>query len=230
MLGKHAVRCGRFLLGVAACIVPGLASAVDLTGKVELFASGQPLRAAEAADAIVYFRSRTPQKLVPPKEPVPMVTRRKQFVPRVLAIAAGTTVRFPNEDPILHNAFSTSPNNAFDTGLYGSGSGADHTFPNPGLVKVYCNVHHSMFGHILVLDTPYFTRPDAQGRFQLTGLPDGEGDLVVFHDRADPWRQRVLPATTPDVAVRIDLNKRKVPPHMNKFGKPYRRSANASGY
>jgi hypothetical protein len=162
---------------------------------------------------------------------VPMITRRMQFVPRVLAVTAGSTVRFPNEDPILHNAFSTSPNNAFDTGLYGSGNGADHTFANPGLVKVYCNVHHSMFGHILVLDTPHFTRPDATGRFELNDLPDGEGDLVVFHDRADPWRQRLVPsATAGEVTVRIDLNKRKVPPHMNKFGKPYRRGANASGY
>jgi plastocyanin len=230
MLGRHAAWCGRVLLAFAACVVPGAAAAVDLTGKVELFASGQPLRATEAAEAVVYFRSRTPQKVEPAKEPVSMITRRKQFVPRVLAVTAGSSVRFPNEDPILHNAFSTSPNNAFDTGLYGSGAGAVHTFTSPGLVKVYCNVHHSMFGHILVLDTPHFTRPDATGRFELRDVPDAEGDLVVFHDRADPWRSRVVPSAASEVTIRIDLNKRKVPPHMNKFGKPYRRGANASGY
>jgi plastocyanin len=217
-------------LAAAGLLASGVAAAADLSGKVELYTSGQPLRAAEAAEAIVYFRSRTPQAVQPAKQPALMTTRRKQFVPRVLAVTAGSSVRFPNEDPILHNAFSTSPNNAFDTGLYGSGAGAEHRFDNPGLVKVYCNVHHSMFGHILVLDTPHFTRPDATGRFELTGLPDGEGDLVVFHDRADPWRQRIVPASTPEVTVRIDLNKRKVPPHMNKFGKPYRRSANAAAY
>ena len=35
---------------------------------------------------------------------------------------------------------------------------------------------------------------------------------------------------TPELAVRLDLDKRKVPAHNNKFGKPYRRAANASGY
>jgi hypothetical protein len=125
-----------------------------------------------------------------------------------------------NEDPILHNAFSTSPGNAFDTGVYGAGDGAQHTFPAPGLVKVYCNVHHSMVGHILVLDTPYFARPDAEGNFVLRDLPSEEGELVVFHDRTEPWRQTLLPGADP-VPITLQVIRRKVPPHMNKFGKPY---------
>ena len=164
------------------------------------------------------------------EQPAVMITRRKQFVPRVLAVTTGSAVRFPNEDPILHNVFSTSPDNSFDGGLYGSGPGVEHRFEHVGLVKVYCNVHHSMFGFILVLDTPFFARPDAQGAFELRGLPEGEGELVVFHDRAQPWRQKLVPAQNPEVAIRLDLNKRKVPVHMNKFGKPYRGGANARPY
>ena len=99
-----------------------------------------------------------------------MSTRRKQFLPRVLAIGAGESVRFPNEDPILHNVFSQSPDNAFDTGQYGRGEGKTTRFDKPGLVRVYCNVHHSMVGHILVLDTPHFTRPSSDGRFRLTDV------------------------------------------------------------
>jgi plastocyanin len=213
------------LLGVLLLATAG-SGAADLRGRVELFAGGQPLRASEAAEAVVYFRPRVPAAAVAPAaEPVVMTTRRKQFVPRVLAITAGSSVRFPNEDPILHNTFSTSANNAFDAGLYGQGDGVVHTFATPGLVKVYCNVHHSMFGFILVLDTPHFARPDAQGEFELAGLPAGEGELVVYHDRAQPWRQRIDASEPRAVSVRIDLNKRKVPPHMNKFGKPYRGGA-----
>lgn len=217
------------LLGVLLLASAG-ATAADLRGRVELFADGQPLRASEAAEAVVYFRPTKPEVVKPPKDPAVMTTRRKQFVPHVLAVAVGTTVRFPNQDPILHNTFSTSANNAFDAGLYGQGDGVAHTFAAPGLVKVYCNVHHSMFGFILVLDTTHFARPDAQGNFVLTGLPAGEGELVVFHDRAQPWRQRLDPAATRELDVRIDLNKRKVPQHMNKFGKPYRGGTNASPY
>jgi len=210
------------------CLVGGV-QAADLRGQVELTSGGKPLRASEATDAVVYYRPREPVALTPPAEPAVLTTRRKQFLPRVLAVQAGTTVRFPNEDYILHNAFSTSPGNVFDTGAYASGEGATHRFDQPGLVKVYCNVHHSMAAHILVLDTPWFTRPDAQGRFVLSGLPDTAGELVVFHDRTSPVQQTVTPGGEP-VVVRVELTRRKVPPHMNKFGKPYGRSADAGNY
>ena len=220
----------RWGLAIVALLAATPAAGADLGGRIALYSGGQPLRAAEAVDALVYFRPRAPAALPPAPVSATMTTRRKQFVPRVLAVTAGSTVRFPNEDPILHNVFSTSPDNSFDAGQYHTGPGVSHTFAHAGLVKVYCNVHHSMFGYILVLDTPHYARPDASVRFELRDLPDGEGELVVFHDRAQPWRQRVLPSMTPELAVRLDLDKRKVPAHNNKFGKPYRRAANASGY
>lgn len=213
---------GRWL---ALCaLAPVAAGAADLRGRLTLHSGGQALRASESADAVVYFRPRAPQAVAPAPEPHVMSTRRKQFVPRVLPITVGSRVRFPNEDPILHNAFSTAPDNAFDTGQYGKGPGSVQTFSKAGLVKVYCNVHHSMFGFVLVLDTPHFTRPALDGTFELTGVPDGPGDLVVYHDRAMPHRRTIDPATAGELDVRLDLNKRKVPQHMNKFGKPYRRN------
>jgi len=215
----------RFGLWLAlAALAPATAAGAELRGQLTLFSAGQALRASESADAVIYFRPKVPSETSPPAEPYVMTTRRKQFVPRVLPVVVGSSVRFPNEDPILHNAFSTSPDNAFDTGQYGTGPGSAHTFANAGLVKVYCNVHHSMFGFVLVLDTPHFTRPGLDGRFELTALPEGEGDLVVYHDRATPHRQRVTPGSSGELEVRLDLNKRKVPQHMNKFGKPYRRT------
>jgi hypothetical protein len=202
-------------------LAAGLAAAADLEGSLVLYADGRPLRAEEAIEAVIYFR---PQKAVPAPPlatPALMPTRRKQFQPRLLPITAGSSVRFPNDDPILHNVFSTSPDNSFDAGLYGSGPGVVHAFPSVGLVKVYCNVHHSMFGFILVLDTPFFTRTDATGAFRMPALPAGPGELVVFHDRAQPLRQRLDPATAGPLQLRLELNKRRVPPHMNKFGRPY---------
>ena len=206
-----------------ALLMSGAASAAQIEGTLELFSGGQALRATEAADAVVYYRPRQPVAAPPSAEPVVMTTRRKQFVPHTLAITAGTTVRFPNEDPILHNVFSRSPNNTFDAGLYGAGDGWAQKFDSPGLVKVFCNVHHSMYGYVLVLDTPFYTRPDAQGHFALAGVPNGDGDLVVFHDRGDPHRERISVVGDQALNIRIDLDQRKVPPHMNKFGKPYGR-------
>ena len=215
------------------CSLAAFASyAAELSGSIGIAAAGQALRASEAAEAVVYFRPAAAFSAPAPMARVTMSTRRKEFVPRVLAITPGTEVAFPNLDPILHNAFSASPGNTFDTGVYGSGEGSAHVFNAPGLVKVYCNVHHSMNASILVLDTPWFTRPDAQGRFRLENLPAGPGDLVVFHDRTSVWQRRIDPATEGATAleVKLELTRRKVPPHMNKFGKPYGRRNEAGSY
>lgn len=215
---------GRALLAMTL-LLPCWCVAASLTGQVSLLSNGKPLRASEAADAVVYFRPDAAHEAPAPLPAQSMHTRRKQFSPRVMAITPGTEVSFPNQDPILHNAFSTSPGNQFDTGVYGAGEGSAHVFTRPGLVKVYCNVHHAMSAHILILDVPWFTRPGADGRFELRDLPEGPGTLVVFHDRASAWQQRVEAGTiVAPIAVQLELTRRKVPPHMNKFGKPYGRS------
>ncbi|HEX6834284.1 MAG TPA: hypothetical protein VF132_12180 [Rudaea sp.] len=217
-------------LFLAFCLAaPCLGVAAEITGHVELTSEGKTLRAEEAQDAIVYFRPKTPPKVKPSAQPVMMSTRHKQFVPRVLAVTVGSQVRFPNEDPILHNAFSTSADNAFDVGLYSQGEGQLVTFSHVGYVRVYCNVHHSMIGHILVLDTPYFTHPDAAGNFKLGDLPPGEGDFVVWHERATPFHSVLSSGEKTAQAVALELTQRRIPQHMNKFGKPYGRASD-SGY
>jgi plastocyanin len=187
-----------------------------------MFVADRQLDLAEASEVVVYFRptDSTSRPLGIAASTKVMSTTNKQFAPRILPIEAGDSVYFPNADPILHNAFSTSPYNSFDTGIQPAGVGRTFTFSNVGLVKVYCNVHRAMFAFILVLDTPYYTRPGKNGEFALTGLPEEPGELVVFHDRASPWRKVITPGAD-ELSIRIDLEKRIVPPHFNKFGKPY---------
>ena len=200
------------------------AFALELAGSVRLLAEGKPLRTSESGEAVVYFRPSAKIKLPPVPAPYVMKTVRKSFSPSALPVLIGSTVNFPNEDPILHNAFSTAQNNAFDTGLYGRGEGGSHVFETVGLVRIYCNVHHSMLGHILVLDTPYFANPDANGRFHFKDLASLDGELFVWHERATLWRKSTKLDTGQDLTISLNLSKRKVPPHLNKFGKPYRRS------
>lgn len=213
----------------AGLLLAGNAGAATIEGQVTLYLDGKPLRPEEAAEAVVYFRPAAPMTLPPARQPVEMITLRKQFSPRILPVTVGTEVRFPNQDPILHNAFSTSKDNGFDIGLYGQGEGKAQRFDHAGYVRVYCNVHHSMVGHILVLDTPYFVRPDAQGKFRLKDLPAGKGDLVVWLDRATPWHAELVAGKTETQTVKLELAQKKIPPHMNKFGKPYGRSSDG-GY
>jgi plastocyanin len=212
------------LLGATSVSAQAPPAAGFMEGRIALTSGGRPLRSEEAVDAVVYYRPDVATAPEVPAKPYEVVTERKTFIPRVLAVPVGATVRFPNRDPILHNVFSTQREASFDLGLYGKGPGASHTFTQPGVIKVYCNVHHPMVAYVLVMDTPFFVRPDAQGRFRLKGLPSGPGELFIWHERAPLWRQRLDQLPAAPVPVTLELSRRKVPPHLNKFGQPYRRS------
>lgn len=208
----------------AANAAPVPAAVNVVRGQLSLTSGGRPLRSDEAADAVVYFRPATAVPVTVPDAPFVLVTERKTFVPRVLPIPVGAAVRFPNNDPILHNVFSTTKEAAFDLGLYGRSEGENYRFTQPGVIRVYCNVHHAMVAHVLVMDTPFFTKPDAQGRFRLIGVPAGPGELLVWHERAQLWRQSINVSADVDLQVPLELSKRKIPPHLNKTGQPYRRT------
>jgi plastocyanin len=202
--------------------------AEEIRGRVQLLAKGGkgPAKGSDVRQAVVYFEPAGPSSPHPPDTPFEMVTKRKELVPRVLVVPKGSRVRFPNQDPILHNVFSVSAPNQFDLGLYRQGPGKEKRFEEPGLVRVFCNVHHDMVAYIMVLDTPYYVSPDAQGEFVLTGLPRGPGKLTVWHEQADPWTVDVeLPAKVAGpVMARVEIVRPLIPAHLNKLGQSYFRS------
>jgi plastocyanin len=200
---------------------PAAARAARLTGRVDLHAAGENLRSDEVRNAVVYFKPKVPVAVRAAAQPVEIRMQQKEFTPHVVAMTTGSTVRFPNSDPILHNVFSVSGANSFDLGLYPKGPGKTVVFREPGLVRVFCNVHHDMVAYVLVLDTPYFASPAADGSFTLDGLPESDGLLVVWHERAEAWSRVLQPGAAEPVAIRLEIDKPLVPPHADKHGKPY---------
>jgi plastocyanin len=151
-----------------------------------------------------------------------MTTRGKALLPHVLAIPVGSTVNFPNEDPISHNLFSLSSPNQFDLGLYRAGSGKSHTFTSPGIVNVYCNVHPNMSAVIHILATPYFTFADANGNFSFADVPPGRYEAVAWNEMGGSTRTpiEVGPSAAP-LTLALDARGYKSTQHANKFGKTY---------
>jgi plastocyanin len=202
--------------------------AEDLRGRVQLLAKGGkgPARGSDVRQAVVYFEPENPVTVRQGGQPFDMVTRKKEFSPRVLVVPRGSRVRFPNQDPILHNVFSVSAPNQFDLGLYRQGPGKEKKFESPGLVRIYCNIHHDMVSYVLVLDTPYHVAPNANGEFVLTGLPRGKGKLTVWHEQTEPWTVDVeLPLKTQNpVIAGVEIVRPLIPAHLNKTGQSYFRS------
>lgn len=135
--------------------------------------------------------------------PPEMAQEDTAFLPSLLVVPEGTTVRFPNHDPFFHNVFSYSSAGRFDLGRYPRGESKDVTFDDAGLLKVYCEVHESMRAAILVVENRFWARPDEEGRFRIEGVPAGEHTLVVWHaDRGEREVQVRVPASG---VVRVDV-------------------------
>jgi plastocyanin len=70
--------------------------------------------------------------------------KNKEFIPKALAVKAGDTVGFKNDDPFSHNVFSLSDTKTFDLGSYPQGQTRKITFDKPGTVEVECAIHPDM--------------------------------------------------------------------------------------
>ncbi len=112
------------------------------------------------------------------------------FVPHVLALTRGSSLDFPNDDPIYHNVFSLSSVSNFNLGRYPRGESRARTFTKSGIVKVYCQIHSHMSATIMVFDHPYFVIPQVNGQFELANVPPGDYTLVGWHERVG---ERTIP-------------------------------------
>lgn len=146
----------------------------------------------------------------------------KRFVPRVAVVTPGTEVGFPNQDHILHNVFSVTPGNAFDTGHYQPGDSPAMKARQPGLVKLFCNVHSNMHAFLWVVTTPWAQVLDASGVVSFQQVPPGAYRLRAWHPEAgeQSWSLQVGPGTT-EGAWTLQASRPALEPHKNKFGKDY---------
>lgn len=208
-------------------LAAGLLQGATVTGKVEI---SQRAKSHESlGDIVVWLKpsqQSAAQTMVP--EHAQLLQKNKMFHPHVLPITVGSTVDFPNADPIFHNAFSSFDGQIFDVGLYAPGTSKSIHFHEPGIVRVFCNIHPTMSAVILVLDTPYFGRVGTDGRYRIAKVPPGAYELRVFDERA---------TAGPDVQVTVNVEDNEEQtaapvihlselgyvrlPHKNKYGLDY---------
>jgi hypothetical protein len=197
-----------FVMLLIATALPAAGSARAQTGRIEgtatisrrLIAVRQRIRVYEEPGSttakpraddhpfanVVLFLEAVPGGRELPRGAPEMRQLGERFMPHVLPVIAGSTVRFPNDDPIYHNVFSLSRARTFDLGRYARGSSKDVVFQSAGLVQVFCHIHADMSGYILVLGNPYFVQPEENGQFSLDGVPPGEYRLIAWHERVRP--------------------------------------------
>lgn len=206
---------GMAVLGLAAA--PALAGTV--AGTVDLV-DKNGRRPGDLSDVVVYVEG---VKVKPKPATASMAMKGKAFVPRLAVVPVGGTVQFPNQDPIFHNVFSVSGQNRFDLDLYKKPKSGSWTFQQPGVARVYCNIHPQMSAVVVVRDNPFFTRARPDGTFSIEGVPAGRYAVKAWHERARESAVEVAVPAQGEVRATLSLDASgfKRVPHKNKFGKDY---------
>jgi hypothetical protein len=211
---------GNYLLVTCLAFAVGLpAAAADVEGSVRVRATdGEALIAGQPI--VVYltgFRQ-------PPLPGSPVISQKnKVFIPSLRVIVAGQSVQFTNDDPVVHNVFSTSAARNFDLGKPGPQQTREVAFPTPGLVDVYCNIHEAMFANVLVLPNRAFALADEQGHFVIRDVPPGRYPLHAWGRNIEPFETEVTVGEGKPAALDLVLSPRVFnPTHLDKFGRPYR--------
>ncbi len=209
-----------FFLSAVAVAIAAPCPAGSITGSVSVTdKGGRP--ASDLQETVVYLEGARSPQARPPAERI--VMRGKAFQPHVVVVPAGGSVAFPNEDPILHNAFSVSGENRFDLDLYKRPQSKAWVFPKPGVVRVYCNIHPQMSAIVVVADSTYYGKAGRDGSFSLLDVPAGKYLLKAWHERGGETSQAIsVPAEgTASAQLVLDASSFKRVQHKNKFGKDY---------
>lgn len=140
------------------------------------------------------------RKPTPPDTPLVMAQENTAFVPNLLVVPVGGEVTFPNHDAIFHNVFSYSPPQSFDLGRYPQGQTRTVAFDEPGIVRVFCEIHSTMFATIVVVNTDRYQLLPVGSEFQFTGLPLGRYRLLAV-DPAGHWTSRAVDVTGDGASV-----------------------------
>jgi plastocyanin len=143
--------------------------------------------AFERSHVVVYVEGALPSKAVTAE----LSQEDRRFSPDLVVVPAGSTVSFPNMDPIFHNVFSLSKAKSFDLGNYPKGHTRTVVFPKPGIVFVDCHLHPNMSAVIVITPNGWSTKADASGRFVLPDLPPGTYTVVAWHKSAGFFRKTV---------------------------------------
>jgi plastocyanin len=157
-----------------------VASAGTISGKVS----------GVTGESVVYVDN-IPEKTFPAPTDHPVMDQKGlMFQPHIVAVLVGTTVDFRNSDSVAHNVFwpalvqNGKKLPGKNLGTWPQGDKRSFKFDQPGVAAMLCNVHPEMSGYVVVSPTPYFAVTDKSGNYKIDNVPDGQYNVVAWHEGA----------------------------------------------
>ncbi len=138
-----------------------------------------------------------------------------QFHPFLTIVPVGADVSFPNFDNTKHHVYSFSPAKRFELKLFAKDQSRTVHFDKAGVVALGCNIHDQMSAFIVVTDSVWTARTNAQGMVAFNDAPNAPGRITVWHPylRAPSgvMQQTIVPGQRVTFSVRL----RAPPPAMS---------------
>jgi plastocyanin len=138
-----------------------------------------------------------------------------QFHPFLTIIPVGADVSFPNFDNTKHHVYSFSPAKRFELKLFARDQSRTVHFDKAGVVALGCNIHDQMSAFIVVTDSAWTARTNAQGMVAFNDAPNSQARVTVWHPYlrtpGGMLQQTVAPGQRATFSVRL----RAPPPAMS---------------
>ncbi|MGZ2411985.1 plastocyanin [Sphingomonas sp. F9_3S_D5_B_2] len=204
----------RGLISFAAGLcLSGAALAAPLSVRV-VDSSGKPVR-----DAVVTFYPASGARPARAAGRYLVAQRNLQFQPFLSIVPVGADVSFPNFDPTKHHVYSFSPAKRFELKLFAKDQSRTVRFEKPGVVALGCNIHDAMTAFIVVTDSAWTARTNAQGMANFADAPATAGRLQVWHPylRAPGPLQQAIGASQRALRVAVRLRPPPAPMNMSDY-------------
>lgn len=140
-----------------------------------------------------------PDLAMPPTVERVLAQQDCAFQPHVMIVRSRQKVRILTSGAVTHNARASPVRNSPFNVLLSPANreGVELSFPVAESLpfKVVSDTRLWMSSYWLVVDHPYAAVTDANGRFTIKGLPAGEHQFVVWHERCGYIQNRREPLT-----------------------------------
>lgn len=119
-----------------------------------------------------------------PSDPVLLDQDGCRYTPHVFGVQVGQPVSISNSDRTLHNVHTMpTSNQGFNFGQPAGVPAVTRVFNEPEIMVPFkCDVHPWMSAYLGVVPHPFFVVSQADGRFEITGLPAGTYTLEAWHE------------------------------------------------
>src|SRR3954469_883068 len=104
-----------------------------------------------------------------------------QCHPFLTIVPIGADVSFPNLDPTKHHVYSFSAAKRFELKLFAKDQSRTVHFDKAGVVALGCNIHDAMSAFIVVTDSAWTARTNANGVALFGDSPNAPGRVTVWH-------------------------------------------------